>query len=126
MPRGGKSPRRKGTRAELAVTKLLQMQSLPAKRVPLSGQSKDFPGDVLLGDLPLEVKYGLHVPERLYAWLEGKYAVVLRRPYRDWLVVLPLAEFVRLKSLEQEVRQHGGDVGVSADGSGGCAGAPAP
>jgi Holliday junction resolvase len=55
----GKSPRQKGDRLERELVKLLEAAGIPAKRVPLSGSARGYPGDITatlpgLGEVCLE------------------------------------------------------------------------
>lgn len=98
MP-GGKRPKRKGTRAEREVLKLLQEAGLEAKRVPLSGSAPGYPGDLVahlpgLGEAVVEVKarrrFGLE------AWLDGRDLLVLRPDRKPPIAVLPLERLLAL------------------------------
>lgn len=99
MASGGIRPIEKGRKEERTLVRLLRSLGLKAKRVPLSGAAPNFPGDLVLEELPgwrVEVKYGQHVPARLFRWLEERELLLLRRPRAPWLVVLRLEEFVEL------------------------------
>lgn len=59
----GKSPRQKGDRLEREVVKVLTEAGIKAKRVPLSGSAKGYPGDIAvnlpgLDEVVLGVKAG--------------------------------------------------------------------
>ena len=43
----GKAPRQKGDRLERAIVATLKAHGIEAKRVPLSGSVKGYPGDVV-------------------------------------------------------------------------------
>lgn len=97
----GRSPRRKGSRLERLVVQRFRAAGLQARRVPLSGSARDFPGDVQvqlpgLGDILIEVKARKTSP--LYAWIDGRGAVVVKADWREPLIVMRLSDF--LKALE--------------------------
>ena len=80
MP-GGKRPKRKGTRAEREVLKLLKEAGLEARRVPLSGSAPGYPGD-LAAHLPgLVVVVKARRRFGLEGWLEGRGLLVLCNSY---------------------------------------------
>jgi Holliday junction resolvase len=92
---GGKSPRRKGDRAERAIVKFLQERGFAAERVPLSGSA----GGSYLGDLTvtiLEVDRVVEVKARakgfrqLYDWLIDRDILIVRADRSEPLVVVPL------------------------------------
>src|ERR1700730_10414282 len=93
--RGGRASRDKGNRLERAVVRLLQDRGLGAERIPLSGSAGgSFSGDVttpLIGrDLTIECKSRANGFLKLYSWLEGRDALIIKADRRDALVVLPL------------------------------------
>jgi Holliday junction resolvase len=92
---GGRASRQKGNRVERAIVHLLQSRGFAAERVPLSGAARGrFGGDVsvpLLGrDLRCEVKCRGGGFRRLYDWLDGADALILRADRRGLLVVVPI------------------------------------
>jgi Holliday junction resolvase len=92
---GGRASRQKGNRLERAVVKLLQDRGLGAERVPLFGSAGgSYCGDltvpVLGRDLVVEAKARANGFARLYSWLEGRDALIIKADRRDALVVLPL------------------------------------
>jgi Holliday junction resolvase len=93
--RGGRASRDKGNRLERAVVRLLQNHGLAAERIPLSGSAGgSFSGAVttpLIGrDLTIECKSRANGFLKLYAWLEGQDALIIKADRRDALVVLAL------------------------------------
>jgi len=97
--RGGKGPKRKGSRVEREVLALMREAGLEAKRVPLSGSAPDYPGDLEvevpgLGRVLVEVKARKRVG--LEAWLEGRGLLVLKPDRRPPLAVLPLEALLAL------------------------------
>jgi Holliday junction resolvase len=93
--RGGRASRDKGNRLERAVVRLLQDHGLGAERIPMSGSAGgSFSGDVttpLIGrDLTIECKSRANGFLKLYGWLEGRDALIVKANRRDALVVLPL------------------------------------
>jgi Holliday junction resolvase len=92
---GGRSPRDKGNRLERAIVRLFQERGLAAERVPLSGSvGGSYFGDLtvpILGrDLVVEAKARANGFARLYSWLDGRDALIVKADRRDALVVLPL------------------------------------
>ena len=97
--RGGKGPKRKGSRVEREVLALLKEAGLEARRVPLSGSAPGYPGDLEvevpgLGRVLVEVKARRKVA--LEAWLEGRGLLVLKPDRRPPLAVLPLEALLAL------------------------------
>jgi len=93
--RGGRASRDKGNRLERAIVRLLQDHGFGAERVPLSGSAGgSYAGDLtvpLLGrDLVVEAKSRANGFTRLYSWLDGRSALIIKADRRDVLVVLPL------------------------------------
>ncbi len=106
----GKKSRDKGARGERHLVNFLQDHGFAALRVPLSGASKGFKGDVempLLGtDRKLEVKCRADGFRELYGWLADNYALVLKADRRETLVVLRLRDGVELAKIA-EGKRHG-------------------
>ncbi len=101
-----KSPKRKGDRCERAIVKQIQEAGYPAKRVPLSGAVEWLPGDVMaelgiLGECCLEVKARRDF-KSLHAWLEHRDALILKADRRAPLIVLRLADFLKVLGGEDE------------------------
>src|SRR6266516_3476524 len=93
--RGGKASRQKGNRAERAIVRFLQGKGFAAERVPLSGSA----GGSYLGDITIpvigrelccEVKVRGNGFGQLYAWLDGRDLLIVRRDRRKPIVILPL------------------------------------
>lgn len=100
---GGKAPRRKGTRAERELARLLG-----GERVPLSGSAGgSYSGDVVALDLRWEVKVRRDGFRQLYRWLDGRDAVALKADRRPWLVVLPLTKLMQLLQRDGGVEERG-------------------
>jgi len=83
--RGGRGPKRKGSRVEREVLAILREAGLEARKVPLSGSAPDYPGDLEvelpgLGRVVVEVKARKKVA--LEAWLEGRGLLVLKADRR--------------------------------------------
>jgi hypothetical protein len=85
------SSRRKGNRFELAITRLLQDAGLGAEKISRTGYSG---GDIsipCLGrDLTVEAKSRGSGFKQIYAWLEGRDALVVRADRCNALAILPL------------------------------------
>ncbi len=103
----GRAHRQKGDRLERAVVKQLQAAGLDAKRVPLSGSAKGYPGDVcvkLAGrELTLECKSRKDFTT-LYSWLTGRDALILKGDRNDPLVVLRLDDVLELTKGDSTLR----------------------
>jgi Holliday junction resolvase len=83
--RGGRGPKRKGSRVEREVLAILREAGLEARKVPLSGSAPDYPGNLEvelpgLGRVVVEVKARKKVA--LEAWLEGRGLLVLKADRR--------------------------------------------
>jgi len=89
---------RKGKRAEYEVLGLLRDAGVEAERVPVSGASRGFKGDIWMrmdGKVYKgEVKRRKDEFKKIYKWLEGKDMLFLRDDYKDWLVVFTLDSFL--------------------------------
>lgn len=97
----GRASRDKGARTEREVVRVLQDAGLAAERVPLSGASGgSYCGDVsvpILGvDKRIEVKCRAGGFVKIYDWLQGNYALVLRRDRDVPLITLRLSDFAEL------------------------------
>jgi Holliday junction resolvase len=93
---GGRASRDKGNRLECAIRRALRNAGKNADRVPLSGSAGGrYSGDILVPDvcgrdLTVEAKARGDGFKRLYEWLEGRDALVVRADRHDALVVLRL------------------------------------
>ena len=112
----GKKSRSKGARSERALVNLLREHGLDAVRVPLSGACKGFRADVEIrgklrisadGDsvttheldppLKIESKVRANGFKQIYNWLDGNDALAIKADGKEWLVVVPLKEWVKLQ-----------------------------
>jgi Holliday junction resolvase len=95
----GRAPRRKGDRVERAVLAELKGAGLAVKRVPLSGSTAGYPGDLsvrLAGrERCVEVKARADF-KTLYGWLENRDALILKADRKAPLLVLRLADVLEL------------------------------
>lgn len=109
----GAAQRRKGATGEREIVNALRDAGIDAKRVsPLEAGGADF------GDVRDASGQRWQVKRRkalgLYAWLEGCDRLAVRGDRRPWLVVLPLADYLRLtggvagEPVEQESSCHDG------------------
>jgi hypothetical protein len=111
----GRASREKGNRTERAIVRLLQERGFAAERVPLSGAARGrFGGDVsvpLLGrDLRCEVKRRGGGFRRLYDWLDGADALILRAHRRGLLVVIPIELATEVMMAAERAKAQYGDV----------------
>ncbi len=93
--------RAKGDRFETEVVKTFLSEGIPAQRVPLSGAAGGmFGGDIQIiagqRQLKLECKVRARAWKAEYGWLEGNYALVIKRDRSEPLVVLRLSDFLNL------------------------------
>lgn len=93
--------RAKGDRFESEVVKLFLADGIPAQRVPLSGAAGGmFGGDIQViahdrqRKLECKVRADKWVAE--YGWLEGNYALVVKRDRSEPLVLMRLSDFKQL------------------------------
>lgn len=101
----GKRAKKKGYAGENEIVKLLQKYGIKAERVPLSGalKSEKYSCDVIItiGDKTkrVEVKRRKSGLKTLQKWLEedkNSNYVFFREDFGDWLVVMPIQEFIEL------------------------------
>ena len=82
-------------------------KKLGGKRIPVSGVSRDFKGDVLTDKLLIDCKYGKQIPKKLIDWwkkvkeeakkMERMPALVLKKKgLRGELIILDVDDFRRL------------------------------
>ena len=94
----GRSNRRKGGTVERAIVKLHTDAGIDAKRVPLSGASRGYKGDIRIEDtLTAEAKSrkggaGFAVIEK---WLGDNDMLFLHRNRAEPLVVMPMTEYLK-------------------------------
>lgn len=91
----GAMQRRKGAVGERELVNLLRAAGIPAKRVsPLEAGGAGF------GDVADDQGHTWQVKRRrrspLYGWLEGCDRLAVRADDNQWLVVLPLRDYLRL------------------------------
>lgn len=105
----GKSQRDKGARAERELVKLFTAADIPAKRVPLSGADANFKGDLYLNpwnrgshrpDLVLEAKVRGNGFRSIYSWIEGNDLLAIKADRREWLIVQPLEQYIKIMNGE--------------------------
>jgi len=103
----GKAQREKGCRNERQLVSILRAYGIPAQRVPLSGGTSYAKGDVeaeIKGRTwRIESKVRGNGFKRLYEWLTGNDALVVRADRQEALVVLPLRTFCELIGEEGEM-----------------------
>jgi Holliday junction resolvase len=92
----GRRSRSKGVRTERGIVALLKASGIVAERVPLSGAvGGRFARDIVLPlmgrDLCLEVKCRAQGFRELYAWLDGRDALIVKADRHEPLVVVRLS-----------------------------------
>ena len=107
--RGGRTSRQKGDRFERKLVRLLQDHAFAAERVPLSGSAGgsytgDFTVPLLGRDLIVEAKARAKGFAQIYAWLDGRDALVVQADRKRPLVVLPLALALEVMRAAEEKR----------------------
>src|ERR1700740_2976001 len=108
---GGRRPRAKGNRFERSLVRLFQDAGFASERVPLSGSaggsySGDLTVPVIGRDLGVEAKARADGFRKLYAWLDGRDAWIVKADRRDALVVIPLRLAVEI-AMAAEHRKGG-------------------
>lgn len=96
----GAHSRRKGSRTELAIVRLLQDHAIAAEKISRMyrrGPDVSFP---LLGrDRTIEVKCRANGFTELYRWIEPADFLVLKANHRKPLIVMRLAEAAQLAAI---------------------------
>jgi len=97
--RRGKSNARKGRDHENNTVKELMRAGIPARRVPLSGAIDGWPGDIQFGIgemVPGQVKFSgdKRGQGQIRRWIIDHFALFLRAPNEETLVVLRLKDFM--------------------------------
>ena len=97
----GAAPKRKGSAGERELVNILKEAGIEAQRVPLSGATENYPGDVYLPEIDkrIEVKRRKEGMKAIYKWLaqspDVSY-VAFRVDRQPWLVAMPIEEFIAL------------------------------
>lgn len=98
--------KKKGYEGEAEVVKVLNRYGIEAERVPLSGmlKSEKYSCDVVLpSGKRIEVKRRKSGLKMIQKWLnedEHSNYVFFREDYGDWIVIMPLLEFVELVQIK--------------------------
>ena len=92
----GRRSRTKGARTEPSIVNTLLAHGIAAVRVPLSGAvGGRFAGDIVLPlmgrDLCVEVKARTDGFRKLYSWLDGRDALIVKADRREPLVVVRMS-----------------------------------
>lgn len=88
----GKKSRRKGYRLEHELEKKLKELGFTAQRVPLSGGTKGFSGDIIVNGKRAEVKGRDDGFKSIYKWLEEVDILFVRADRKEWLVIQRLKD----------------------------------
>jgi len=104
----------KGKRGEREIVRILREEGIDAKRVPLSGSTDFQKGDVVFSvegyRMIAEVKFWAKRFSWLYKMLEGRDILFCRGDREEWLVVMRLDDWLKLKdSLVEAGRQQAKD-----------------
>ncbi|MBC7320467.1 hypothetical protein H5T89_07455 [bacterium] len=92
----GIKSKRKGYRLERELANELRELGFEAERVPLSGASGSFTGDILINGKRAEVKGRANGFKNLYKWLEDRDLLFVRADRREWLVIQRLKDWRKL------------------------------
>jgi len=96
----GKSQRDKGNRNERQLVNIFRAYGIDAKRVPLSGSAEGFKGDIIANiqgqAWRIESKVRGNGFKRIYGWLDGNDALVVKADRQQALMVMPLRKFCEL------------------------------
>lgn len=98
----GKKERDKGYRGEYTLVKMLKEEGLRAVRVPLSGGTSFYKGDIVCEGLTGEVKLRADGFARLYQWLGDLDFLAVKADYEKYLIVVPIDRFVKLLKKARE------------------------
>ncbi len=107
------SAKRKGTRVENEIKKMLQHQGIECRRQPLSGALSDFPHDLRAvvkgyGPLIIECKARKEGHKTLDRWLGKAEALVIKGNYQDPCVYMTWKTFtdllITIQDLDQEAQ----------------------
>jgi Holliday junction resolvase len=106
---GGRASRDKGNRLERALVKMFQERGIGAERVPLSGAAGgSYCGDItvpLLGrDLVVEAKARKDGFRELYAWIDGRDALIVRADRREPLCIVPLRIAIEIAAAAERAK----------------------
>jgi len=86
-----KAQREKGKRGERLMVKLLNSLGIPCKRQGWKQSKGEHYADIEFADgTKVEVKVGKQVPIKIYKWLEGNDALVVKRDREDALLIVRL------------------------------------
>ncbi len=88
----GKKSRNKGLGFEREIVNLAKSYGHNAKRIPLSGASEGFKGDVQIGSKLFECKR--RKKSSLYKWLADYHGVIIRADGEKPLIVLRLEDWL--------------------------------
>jgi Holliday junction resolvase len=112
---GGRAPKQKGDRAERATVALMQTAGFAAERSLRPGATPgrkaptyDISMPLLGSDRRVEVKSRSDGFSRLYAWLEGNYALVVKADRKEQLVVLRLRDALEVARAAESRKPDGG------------------
>ena len=93
----GKRSVRKGKRIEYQVRNAFREMGFKCFRVPVSGNSEGFSGDLVLeGAFRVEVKARKSGFSRLYRWLEDREVLVIKADRKPPLVVMSIETLKKL------------------------------
>jgi len=98
----GRKSKQKGYRFEVSVRDKARSFGLDAVRVPLSGAAEGFLGDVVVESKKLSCKARAHGFSRLYTWLQGYDALVVKQDFHNPLVVVPLEHYLELLKCQKD------------------------
>ena len=92
--------KQKGDRFEYQMRDLALEFGLEAKKVPLSGASRDFKDDIYIDGDHYECKSRKASPfTQIYNWLEGCSGLFVKSDRKEPLAIIPARDYVELLAL---------------------------
>jgi Holliday junction resolvase len=112
---GGRAPKQKGDRAERQIVGLMLTAGFSAERSLRPGATPgrkattyDISMPLLSVDRRVEVKSRSDGFSRLYAWLEGNYALIVKADRKEPLVVMRLRDAMEVAQAAESRKPDGG------------------
>lgn len=91
-----KRERIKGDRVEREFLSLHKEAGIPCRKVPLSGQTKDYKGDLIIIDYVAEVKARKSGLKTIRDWLGDNDILFFKENHKKSLVILPFDVYINI------------------------------